>query len=174
MKYNSRNFSLIKNSLIKIENNTPLSYSKTIIYILNEYEEIFSKTPFSTYGLLNYKNLDPSLYPIAQTNITEEEIKLLVNRLVSINFQDIDIFAMFLRSDIERLFYFELENYVCPNCGSTGGGEVLLTKYEGYNSLSFLCLACGYSRFLKEGKPEGYVTFIPLTTQELKQHGYLQ
>lgn len=174
MKYNLKDFDLIKNSFINMENNTPLLYSKTIIYVLNEYEEIFSDTPFSNYGLLNYKNLDPDCYPIEQASISEERVKLLVNRLVSINFQDVDTFAMFLRSDIEHLFYFELEDYICPNCGSEGGGEVLLTRYEGYSPLSFLCLACSYSRFLKGGKPEGYVTFVPLTTEELKEHGYLQ
>ncbi|WP_435949693.1 hypothetical protein [Psychrobacter sp. DM8] len=173
MNYNLKDFDLIKNSFINMENNTPLLYSKTIVHVLNEYEEIFSNTPFSNYELLNYKNLDPDYYPIDQANISEERVKLLVNRLVSINFQDIDTFAMFLRSDIERLFYFELEDYICPNCGSEGGGEVLLTRYEGYSPLAFLCLACSYSRFLRGGKPEGYVTFVPLTTEELKEYGYL-
>ena len=104
MKYNLKEFDLIKNSFINMKNNTPLLYSKTIIYVLNEYEEIFSSMPVSDYGLLNYKNLDPDCYPIEQASISEERVKLLVNRLVSIKFKDIDTFAMFLRSDIEHLF----------------------------------------------------------------------
>ena len=78
MNYNSKNFDLIKNSFINMENNTPLLYSKTIIYVLNEYEEIFSNMPFSNYGLLNYKNLDPDYYPIDQANINEEVVKQIV------------------------------------------------------------------------------------------------
>ena len=172
-------FNAIKQRFANDKDFTPLLFAQTIINILNDYENIFSQPPFADYDLLDYKDLDLAEYPINYSVFNscylgfEGFIEIRIIQLISISFKHRRSFAMLLRSHLEGLFYIELTEYICPNCHSDGGGEVILVKYRNYNSFAFLCQSCNHSEFLENEQLVGLATMMPPTTSELIKYGYL-